>query len=156
MSGKILVTGKDGLFIKQEVGKATDELDRSFSFGLINGVVPYVHSEQSGNNVIMYWQGLIPFAIDLGIEDADFSADLPMDKAMAMSLRKDGHTVYLAPVTCSTEAAAYVGSELSSIEPMRGVDTYSHKIQLSTEEGKTKWLSIDADKFEAIRTILLS
>ena len=37
-------------------------------------------------------------------------------------------------------------SEVKAVMPFYGLETYTVKIQITTENGKTKWLTVPADK----------
>ena len=48
----------------------------------------------------------------------------------------------------------YHKSEIKAVMPMYGVETYTVKIQITTENGKTKWLTVPDDKVEQLKNLV--
>lgn len=50
----------------------------------------------------------------------------------------------------------YTKSEFKAIAQLYGLETYTYKIQISTEEGKTKRINVPADKVEELKKLFES
>lgn len=50
----------------------------------------------------------------------------------------------------------YTISELKAVMPQYGLETYTAKIQIQTEEGKTKWIDVPAEKLAVLKQLVES
>lgn len=48
----------------------------------------------------------------------------------------------------------YHKAELKAVMPLYGVETYTVKVQIRTEEGATKWITVPADKVEQLKALV--
>ena len=48
----------------------------------------------------------------------------------------------------------YHKEEMKAVMPMHGVENYTVKIQIRTENGATKWITVPADKVEQLKTLV--
>ena len=52
--------------------------------------------------------------------------------------------------------SAYTKAELNFVAPLRGLDTYTVQIKVSTEQGETKWITVPADKVDQLFAVIES
>ena len=50
----------------------------------------------------------------------------------------------------------YTRSEIAFVAPLRGLDTYTVKIKIHTEQGDTKWITVPADKVDELFAVVES
>lgn len=50
----------------------------------------------------------------------------------------------------------YHVEEVKSVMPLYGLDSYTVRIQIRTEEGATKWITVPADKVQALKELVES
>lgn len=50
--------------------------------------------------------------------------------------------------------AHYHKQELKAVMPLHGIETYTVKIKVSTENGQTKWLNVPTDKVEQLKSLI--
>jgi len=48
----------------------------------------------------------------------------------------------------------YHKEEMKAVMPMYGVETYTMRIQIRTENGATKWVTVPADKVEQLKSLI--
>ena len=48
----------------------------------------------------------------------------------------------------------YHKEELKAVMPLYGLETYTVRIQVRTEEGATKWITVPADKIEQLKSLV--
>lgn len=48
----------------------------------------------------------------------------------------------------------YHKEELKTVMPLYGVETYTVRIQIRTEEGATKWITVPADKIDQLKILV--
>ena len=48
----------------------------------------------------------------------------------------------------------YHKEEIKAVMPMHGVETYTVRIQIRTENGATKWITVPADKVEQLKSLV--
>ena len=48
----------------------------------------------------------------------------------------------------------YHKEELKAVMPLYGVETYTVKIQIRTENGATKWITVPDDKVEQLKSLV--
>ena len=48
----------------------------------------------------------------------------------------------------------YHKEEIKAVMPMQGVETYTVRIQIRTENGATKWITVPADKVEQLKSLV--
>ena len=48
----------------------------------------------------------------------------------------------------------YHKEEMKAVMPMYGVENYTVKIQIRTENGATKWITVPADKVEQLKSLV--
>ena len=48
----------------------------------------------------------------------------------------------------------YHKKELKDVMPLYGVENYTVRVQIRTEEGATKWITVPADKVEQLKTLV--
>ena len=48
----------------------------------------------------------------------------------------------------------YHKEEVKAVMPMYGVETYTVRIQIRTENGATKWITVPADKVEQLKSLV--
>ena len=48
----------------------------------------------------------------------------------------------------------YHKEELKAVMPLYGVETYTVRIQIRTEEGATKWITVPADKIDQLKSLV--
>ena len=50
--------------------------------------------------------------------------------------------------------SAYTKAELNFVAPLRGLDTYTIRIKVRTEQGETKWITVPADKVDQLFAVI--
>lgn len=50
----------------------------------------------------------------------------------------------------------YTRSEINFVAPLRGLDTYTVRVKIHTEQGDTKWITVPADKVEQFFAVIES
>ena len=48
----------------------------------------------------------------------------------------------------------YHKEEIKTVMPIHGVETYTVRIQIRTENGATKWITVPADKIEQLKSLV--
>ena len=48
----------------------------------------------------------------------------------------------------------YHKEEMKAVMPLYGVGTYTVRIQIRTEEGATKWITVPADKIDQLKSLV--